>query len=176
MTDGSAILGPTYDDYVVDPKGRTIDSLWHGTRSDTWTYFGAFDFNRKFIVHSCIRAARMHGDTGHNEIHRPLGPKGAIMECDRRHSKIKGACNSRAPFPLLLGTYWMCRARRLTMSVDNPKLTLATWARAAYRMRTCTIGDATIDIRRYVAARSRGISVSTSPDFMAATVGRSTEI
>jgi hypothetical protein len=45
-----AVLGPTYDDYVVDPKGRTIDGLWHGTRSDTWTYFGAFDFkNRKLV-------------------------------------------------------------------------------------------------------------------------------
>jgi hypothetical protein len=39
-----AVLGPTYDDYIVDPKRRTIDGLWHGTASDTWRYFGAFDF------------------------------------------------------------------------------------------------------------------------------------
>ena len=39
-----AVLGPTHDDYVVDPKRRTIDSLRYGTASDAWTYFGAFDF------------------------------------------------------------------------------------------------------------------------------------
>jgi hypothetical protein len=45
-----AVLGPTYDDYVVDPKRRTIDSLWYGIRSDTWTYFGAFDFKDKKLM------------------------------------------------------------------------------------------------------------------------------
>jgi hypothetical protein len=53
MGDGRiAALGPTYDDYVVDPKRRTIGTLRQGTASDTWTYFGAFDFKNnklKFI-------------------------------------------------------------------------------------------------------------------------------
>jgi hypothetical protein len=43
-----AVLGPTYDDYVVDPKRRTIEDLRYGTASDTWAYFGAFDFKDKY--------------------------------------------------------------------------------------------------------------------------------
>jgi hypothetical protein len=51
MGDGRiAVLGPTYDDYVVDPKRRTIDSLWYGTTSDTWIYFGAFDFKGERLM------------------------------------------------------------------------------------------------------------------------------
>jgi hypothetical protein len=34
-------------DYVIDPKRRTIDGLRYGTASDTWTYFGAFDFKER---------------------------------------------------------------------------------------------------------------------------------
>lgn len=45
-----AVLGPTYDDYIVDPKRRTIETLWNGTPSDTWTYFGAFDFRNENLV------------------------------------------------------------------------------------------------------------------------------
>ncbi|MHC2801965.1 hypothetical protein ACVMII_001711 [Bradyrhizobium diazoefficiens] len=45
-----AVLGPTYDDYIVDPKRRTIETLWNGTPSDTWTYFGAFDFRNEKLV------------------------------------------------------------------------------------------------------------------------------
>jgi hypothetical protein len=45
MGDGRiSVLVPTYDDYVVDAKRRTIDGLREGTVSDSWTYFGAFDF------------------------------------------------------------------------------------------------------------------------------------
>ena len=44
MGDGRiAVLGPSYDDYVVDPKRQTITNLPNGTSSDTWIYFGAFD-------------------------------------------------------------------------------------------------------------------------------------
>ena len=39
-----AVLGPGYDDYVVDPKRRTIADLRQGTASDDWAYLGAFDF------------------------------------------------------------------------------------------------------------------------------------
>lgn len=47
-----AVLGPTYDDYVLDARSLTIEGLRAGTPSDTWTYFGAFDFSHnklKFI-------------------------------------------------------------------------------------------------------------------------------
>jgi hypothetical protein len=62
-----AVLGPTYDDYVVDPKRRTIDSLWHGTRSDTWTYFGAFDFkDRKLMFIPASEQRECTATRGHN--------------------------------------------------------------------------------------------------------------
>ncbi|PDT64760.1 hypothetical protein CO683_36495 [Bradyrhizobium ottawaense] len=59
-----AVLGPTYDDYIVDPKRRTFETLWNGTPSDTWTYFGAFDFRNEklvFIPASNSASARLHG-------------------------------------------------------------------------------------------------------------------
>jgi hypothetical protein len=44
-----AVLGPAYDDYVLDPKTLTIEPLRAGTPSDRWTYFGAFGAGLRFI-------------------------------------------------------------------------------------------------------------------------------
>jgi hypothetical protein len=43
-----ALLAASFDDYVIDPKARTIESLRQGTPSDAWTYLGAFDFGEKY--------------------------------------------------------------------------------------------------------------------------------
>jgi hypothetical protein len=43
-----ALLTAGFDDYVIDPKKRTIETLRQGTPSDTWTYLGAFDFGEKY--------------------------------------------------------------------------------------------------------------------------------
>jgi hypothetical protein len=47
-----AVLGPTYDDYVLDARRLTIEGLRAGTPSDTWAwaYFGAFDFNHNKLT------------------------------------------------------------------------------------------------------------------------------
>ena len=82
-----AVLGPTYDDYVVDPKRRTIDSLWYGIRSDTWTYFGAFDFkNRKLVF---IPASEQRECTATRGITDPSAtrPQGRNDRCDQEALK-----------------------------------------------------------------------------------------
>jgi hypothetical protein len=78
-----AVLGPTYDDYVVDPKRRTIDGLWHGTPSDTWTYFGAFDFKDNKLMF--IPASEQRECTPTRGITDPSAtrPQGRNDWCDR---------------------------------------------------------------------------------------------
>jgi hypothetical protein len=77
------VLGPTYDDYVVDPKRRTIDGLWHGTPSDTWTYFGAFDFKDNKLMF--IPASEQRECTPTRGITDPSAtrPQGRNDWCDR---------------------------------------------------------------------------------------------
>jgi hypothetical protein len=82
-----AVLGPTYDDYVVEPKRRTIDGLRHGTRSDTWTYLGAFDFkNRKLVF---IPASEQRECTATRGITDPSAtrPQGRFDECYQEELK-----------------------------------------------------------------------------------------
>ena len=78
-----AVLGPTYDDYVVDPKRRTIKPLWNGTPSDTWTYFGAFDFRNENLVF--IPASEQRECTATRGITDPSAarPEGRSDRCDQ---------------------------------------------------------------------------------------------
>lgn len=79
-----AVLGPTYDDYIVDPKRRTIETLWNGTPSDTWTYFGAFDFRNEKLVF--ISASEQRECTATRGVTDPSAarPQGRSDRCDQR--------------------------------------------------------------------------------------------
>lgn len=49
MNDGRvSVLGTSFDDYVIDPKNLSIDVLPPTTPSNSWVYFGAFDFAEKY--------------------------------------------------------------------------------------------------------------------------------
>jgi hypothetical protein len=82
-----AVLGPTYDDNVVDPKRRTIDGLWYGTPSDTWTYFGAFDFKNNKLAF--IPASEQRECTPTRGITDPSDtrPQGRNDRCDQEALK-----------------------------------------------------------------------------------------
>jgi hypothetical protein len=88
MGDGRiAVLGPTYDDYVLDPKRLTIETLWQGTPSDTWTYFGAFDFNHNKL--QFIPASEQRECTETRGVEDPGGtrPQGRAARCYQRDLK-----------------------------------------------------------------------------------------
>ena len=78
-----AVLGPTYDDYIVDPRTRTIDTLWNGTPSDTWTYFGAFDFRNEKLVF--IPTSEQRECTATRGVTDPSAarPQGRSDQCDQ---------------------------------------------------------------------------------------------
>jgi len=82
-----AVLGPTYDDYIVDPKRRSIEPLWNGTPSDTWTYFGAFDFRNEKLVF--IPASDQHECTPTRGVTDPSAarPQGRSDRCDQEALK-----------------------------------------------------------------------------------------
>ncbi|UEM13424.1 hypothetical protein J4G43_003540 [Bradyrhizobium barranii subsp. barranii] len=82
-----AVLGPTYDDYMVDPKGRTIDTLRYGTPSDTWTYFGAFDFkNGKLAFIPALEQRECTATRGVTDSSAPR-PQGRSDRCDQEALK-----------------------------------------------------------------------------------------
>ncbi|MET4804405.1 hypothetical protein [Bradyrhizobium sp. LB11.1] len=82
-----AVLGPTYDDYIVDPKRRSIEPLWNGTPSDTWTYFGAFDFRNEKLVF--VPASEQRECTATRGITDPSAarPEGRSDRCDQEALK-----------------------------------------------------------------------------------------
>lgn len=83
-----AVLGPTYDDYIVDPKRRTIETLWSDTPSDTWTYFGAFDFRNEKLVF--IPASEQRECTATRGVTDPSAarPQGRSDRCDQEALKF----------------------------------------------------------------------------------------
>lgn len=82
-----AVLGPTYDDYIIDPKRRSIETLWNGTPSDTWTYFGAFDFRNEKLVF--IPASEQRECTPTRGVTDPsaVRPQGRSDRCDQEALK-----------------------------------------------------------------------------------------
>jgi hypothetical protein len=82
ISDGRiAVLGPTYDDYVLDARRLTIESLRAGTPSDTWTYFGAFDFNHNKLTFIPASDQRECTDTRGENYAWETRPQGRADRC-----------------------------------------------------------------------------------------------
>jgi hypothetical protein len=88
MGDGRlAVLGPTYDDYVLDPKGPSIEELRAGTASGTWTYLGAFDFKQNKLDFIPASEQRECTDTRGMDYAWQTRPQGRSARC--RQDELK---------------------------------------------------------------------------------------
>lgn len=78
-----ALLAAAFDDYVIDPKARTIESLRQGTPSDTWTYLGSFDFGEKYkgLKFFSASAQRECTDTLGKSVSGMTRPQGRALDC-----------------------------------------------------------------------------------------------
>lgn len=76
-----AVLGPTYDDYVLDARKLTIEPLRAGSPSDTWTYFGAFDFNHNKLTFIPASEQRECTDTRGETYAWETRPQGRADRC-----------------------------------------------------------------------------------------------
>jgi hypothetical protein len=94
MDDGRvSVLGTSFDDYVIDPKNLSIEVLPPTTPSNSWIYFGAFDFAEKysglmFIPASEERectATRLNAESSSKMVY--TRPQGRRERCNRDELK-----------------------------------------------------------------------------------------
>jgi hypothetical protein len=78
-----ALLTAAFDDHVIDPVARTIESLRRGAPSENWTYLGAFDLDEKYkgLKFFSASAHRECTDTLGKSISGMTRPQGRALDC-----------------------------------------------------------------------------------------------